>query len=75
MAGRLILIGGFFSGSLPVAQAAIIDVTEEKQRSEYIGYIMFFVSLGYVVGPLFGGYLSDPALVPPGSICKCRLSL
>lgn len=62
MAGRL--IGGFFSGSLPVAQAAIIDVTEEKQRAKYIGYIMFFVSLGYVVGPLFGGYLSDPALVP-----------
>ncbi|BBI92639.1 MFS transporter [Serratia symbiotica] len=62
MAGRL--IGGFFSGSLPVAQAAIIDVTEEKQRAKYIGYIMFFVSLGYVVVPLFGGYLSDPALVP-----------
>ncbi|WP_061771096.1 MFS transporter [Serratia symbiotica] len=50
MAGRL--IGGFFSGSLPVAQAAIIDVTEEKQRAKYIGYIMFFVSLGYVVGRL-----------------------
>ncbi|AZZ92530.1 MFS transporter [Hahella sp. KA22] len=62
MAGRL--IGGFFSGSLPVAQASIIDVTEEKQRARYIGYIMFFVSLGYVVGPLIGGYLSDPALVP-----------
>lgn len=62
IAGRL--IGGFFSGSLPVAQASIIDVTEEKQRARYIGYIMFFVSLGYVVGPLIGGYLSDPALVP-----------
>ncbi|ATF10202.1 MFS transporter [Candidatus Enterovibrio altilux] len=62
MAGRL--IGGFFSGCLPVAQASIIDVTEEKQRARYIGYIMFFVSLGYVVGPLIGGYLSDPALVP-----------
>lgn len=61
MAGRL--IGGFFSGSLPVAQASIIDVIEEKQRAKYIGYIMFFVSLGYVVGPLIGGYLSDPALV------------
>ncbi|WLQ16409.1 MFS transporter [Hahella aquimaris] len=62
MVGRL--IGGFFSGSLPVAQASIIDVTEEKQRAKYIGYIMFFVSLGYVVGPLIGGYLSDPTLVP-----------
>ncbi|WP_289996648.1 MFS transporter [Photorhabdus laumondii] len=57
------LIGGFFSGSLPVAQASIIDATEEKQRARFIGYIMFFVSLGYVVGPLIGGYLSDSAII------------
>jgi len=56
-------IGGFFSGSLPVAQASIIDVIEEKQRARFIGYIMFFVSLGYVAGPLIGGYLSDPDII------------
>lgn len=57
------LVGGFFSGSLPVAQASIIDITDEKDRVRFIGYIMFFVSLGYVVGPLISGYLSDPTLV------------
>jgi MFS family permease len=55
-------IGGFCSGSLPVAQAALIDVAPETQRARFIGYIMFFVSLGYVLGPILGGYLSDSAL-------------
>lgn len=54
------LVGGFFSGSLPVAQAAIIDVIEPDHRARFIGYIMFAVSLGYVIGPLVGGWLSNP---------------
>ncbi|NKD85259.1 MFS transporter [Haematospirillum jordaniae] len=58
------LVGGFFSGSLPVAQAAIIDVTEPDHRARFIGYIMFAVSLGYVIGPLVGGWLSNPDITP-----------
>ncbi|MFD7501844.1 MFS transporter [Streptomyces sp. NPDC059850] len=61
VAGRV--IGGLFSGSLPVAQAAILDVTPKERRVNSIGLIMFCVSTGYVVGPLIGGYLSDPTLV------------
>lgn len=61
VAGRI--IGGLFSGSLPVAQAAILDVTPKERRVNSIGVIMFCVSSGYVVGPLIGGYLSDSALV------------
>ncbi|MER8062296.1 MULTISPECIES: MFS transporter [unclassified Streptomyces] len=61
VAGRL--VGGLFSGSLPVAQAAILDVTPKERRVNVIGLIMFCVSTGYVVGPLIGGYLSDSSLV------------
>ncbi|MER6998727.1 MFS transporter [Streptomyces sp. NPDC000410] len=61
VAGRV--IGGLFSGSLPVAQAAILDVTPKERRVNSIGLIMFCVSAGYVVGPLIGGYLSDSTLV------------
>ncbi|MGW1375429.1 MFS transporter [Streptomyces sp. NPDC002446] len=61
VAGRV--IGGLFSGSLPVAQAAILDVTPKERRVNSIGLIMFCVSTGYVVGPLIGGYLSDSTLV------------
>jgi DHA1 family tetracycline resistance protein-like MFS transporter len=57
------VIGGLFSGSLPVAQAAILDVTPKERRVNSIGLIMFCVSTGYVVGPLIGGYLSDSTLV------------
>lgn len=61
VAGRV--VGGLFSGSLPVAQAAIIDVTPKDRRVKAIGVVMFCVSMGYVVGPLIGGYLSDSTLV------------
>ncbi len=61
VAGRV--VGGLFSGSLPVAQAGIIDVTPKDRRVNSIGLIMFCVSMGYVVGPLIGGYLSDSSLV------------
>jgi DHA1 family tetracycline resistance protein-like MFS transporter len=61
VAGRL--LAGFFSGSLPVAQAAILDVTPEDRRVKAIGRVMFCVSMGYVIGPLIGGYLSDSTLV------------
>ncbi|MFI6875938.1 MFS transporter [Streptomyces sp. NPDC050400] len=57
------VVGGLFSGSLPVAQAAILDVTPKERRVNSIGLIMFCVSTGYVVGPLIGGYLSDSTLV------------
>jgi MFS transporter, DHA1 family, tetracycline resistance protein len=57
------VVCGLFSGSLPVAQAAILDVTPKERRVNAIGVIMFFVSTGYVVGPLIGGYLSDATLV------------
>jgi MFS transporter, DHA1 family, tetracycline resistance protein len=61
LAGRVLC--GLFSGSLPVAQAAILDVTPKERRVNAIGVIMFFVSTGYVIGPLIGGYLSDSSLV------------
>lgn len=54
---------GLFSGSLPVAQAAILDMTPKERRVNSIGLIMFCVSTGYVAGPLIGGYLSDSTLV------------
>ncbi|HET9382463.1 MAG TPA: MFS transporter [Streptomyces sp.] len=57
------VVSGLFSGSLPVAQAAILNVTAKERRVTAIGVIMFCVSMGYVVGPLIGGYLSDATLV------------
>ncbi|MBK2125263.1 MFS transporter [Fangia hongkongensis] len=53
------VIGGLTAASQPVAQAAIIDISSEKDRTKNLGLIMFAFSLGLVAGPLLGGMLSD----------------
>lgn len=57
------MIAGFTAGSQPIAQAAIIDVSSDERKSRNIGFILLSISLGFVFGPIFGGLLSNPALV------------
>lgn len=57
------IIGGFTSGSQPIAQAAIIDLSNPATKTRNIGYILLAVSLGFIVGPLLGGVLSDHRIV------------
>ena len=63
----LLLLGrfitGFSSSSQPVAQAAITDFTQKKQKAFYLAMIGFAMTLAMILGPLGGGYLSDPQLV------------
>lgn len=58
------IIGGFTSGSQPIAQAAIIDLSTTETKTRNIGYILLAISLGFIVGPLLGGILSDPRIMP-----------
>ena len=53
------IIDGFTAGSLPVAQAGIIDVSDKDKTVQNLGYILFAVSIAYVGGPLIGGVLSQ----------------
>jgi MFS transporter, DHA1 family, tetracycline resistance protein len=57
------VIAGFTSGSQPIAQAAIIDLSIEEHKTRNIGYILLALSIGFIVGPLFGGILSDSSIV------------
>jgi DHA1 family tetracycline resistance protein-like MFS transporter len=57
------VIAGFTAGSQPIAQAAIVDISREEHKTKNIGLILLAVSLGFVVGPMLGGFLSDPHLV------------
>jgi DHA1 family tetracycline resistance protein-like MFS transporter len=63
----LILIGRFIAGasssSQPVAQAGVTDISQGKERAFYLGLIGFCMTLGMVIGPLSGSYLSDSHLV------------
>ena len=56
-------LAGITSGNLSVAQAAIADFTEPKDRAKNFGIIGAGFGLGFIMGPFIGGKLSDPAVV------------
>ena len=56
------VMAGFTAGSQPIAQAAIVDVSPEEHRARNIGYILFAVSIGFVLGPFMGGIFSNQHL-------------
>ena len=57
-------ISGFTAGNQPIAQAALVDMSEsEAQKTRFMGFVLVALSLGLVVGPLIGGVLSDRALL------------
>ncbi len=53
-------LDGFSAGNLLVASAALADLTSEEDRTRFFGYFTAALSLGFVFGPLLGGYLGDP---------------
>jgi MFS family permease len=57
------VIAGLTSGSQPVAQAAIIDLSTKETKTRNIGYILLALSLGFIFGPLIGGVLADHRIV------------
>lgn len=60
-AGRI--IDGFTSGSQGVAQAAIADISQGKEKAANIGVIAVAMTMGLVIGPFIGGVFSDHMLV------------
>jgi len=53
------IIDGLTGGNLSVAQAYISDVTDEKSRSKGLGMIGAAFGLGFIIGPVTGGLLSQ----------------
>lgn len=57
------IIAGFTAGSQSIAQAAIVDLSEQEHKARNLGFILFFCSLGFALGPVIGGLLSASSLV------------
>lgn len=57
MLGRA--ISGLAAGSQPIGQAAIIDMSTEKNKTLNIGLITLASSIGFIIGPILGGYFSS----------------
>ena len=53
------LLDGITGGNINVAQAYISDVTEREERGRALGLIGAAFGLGFVIGPVTGGLLSD----------------
>lgn len=54
------LLTGFLEGNLGIAQASIIDLGMDKYKG--LGAVSAFSALGYLTGPLLGGFLCDSSL-------------
>ena len=53
------LVTGLMAGSQPIAQASIVDVSDEKSKTMNMSFITFAVILGVAFGPVLGGFFAD----------------
>src|ERR1700740_1674859 len=53
------IFSGVTSSSIPTAMAYIADVVPKEKRAGAFGMIGVAFGLGFVIGPFFGGLLSD----------------
>ncbi len=60
IAGRA--LAGFMSGSSALVQAAIVDISTEDNKAINLSLISLANCIGFVLGPLIGGLLSDQHL-------------
>lgn len=62
------ILDGLTGGNITVAQSYIADVTDEKNRAKGLGMIGAAFGLGFILGPLFGGLLSQISLAAPAFV-------
>lgn len=55
--GIALLLCGLGEANVAIAQSAIADVSPPQERGRLFGYIYIAVRMGYVTGPLLGGWL------------------
>lgn len=62
------IIDGATGGNISVAQAALADMTDPKDRSKTFGMMGAAFGLGFILGPFLGGILSSNSILPFFSI-------
>lgn len=55
------VLSGFFSGSFPIAQAMMVDISDESNKAKNISMVTLAASLGFVIGPLVTSLSTIPA--------------
>ncbi|MHB8903677.1 MAG: MFS transporter [Patescibacteria group bacterium] len=60
------IIDGLAAGNFPIAQSYLVDIAKnEKERTTNLGYIGAIFGIGLIIGPVFGGILSQISLSLP----------
>lgn len=54
---------GLNGGNSSICQSAVADMSDEKSKAAYFGYLGLAMGLGFTIGPVVGGRLADPSLV------------
>jgi MFS family permease len=62
MVGRI--VGGVTAASQAVSLAALVDVCPPERKDFWLSMGLLSSSLGFVLGPALGGFLSDASIVP-----------
>ena len=56
-------VQGFSAGNLSVIYSAIADISSPNEKARNFGLVGAAFGIGFVIGPLVGGILSDPSYV------------
>ena len=59
------ILDGITGGNISVAQAVISDSTKGEERTKAFGYLGASFGVGFILGPLLGGVLSEISLATP----------
>jgi DHA1 family tetracycline resistance protein-like MFS transporter len=57
------VIRGLSAGNHAVAQAAMLDSTPPERKAHYLGLSLVASSVGFLAGPLLGGWLADSTAI------------
>ncbi len=58
------MVAGIAGANFSIAQAAVADVTEPKDRAKNFGMIGAAFGIGFILGPLLGGWIAGTTGVP-----------
>ena len=57
------LVSGVFSGNTAIAQASMIDISNEKTKARNISILQITLGFAWVIGPPMGGWFSQNTVV------------
>jgi MFS family permease len=62
------ILDGLTAGSIPIAQAAINDITPQKDRAGNLGLVLFAITSGYMIGPIISSFFSNAQAQTPSQL-------